>query len=104
VEKSRKITLKNRVVLNSLSKMMILYIIILVLAFPAGYLLAYLARDELIAGRKWFMLLAVLSLVFSVILSLTNFSFKFPSILSLFFIVIISLMAMWKSHDKKWVK
>ncbi len=84
--------------------MVILFIIILLLAFPAGYLLAYLARDELVAGRKWFMLLVLVSLISSVVLSFTEFSFKFPSILSLFFIVIISLMAVWKSQDKKWVK
>ena len=84
--------------------MVILYIIILLLAFPAGYLLAYLARDELKAGKKWFMLLALASLVSSVILSFTDFSFKLPAILSLFFIVVIALMALWKSHDKRFVK
>jgi len=84
--------------------MVILYIIILLLAFPTGYLLAYLARDELIAGKKWFLLLALASLISSIALSFMNFSFKFPSILALFFIIMISLMAIWKSHDKKWTK
>ncbi|OGJ17918.1 hypothetical protein A3K73_02445 [Candidatus Pacearchaeota archaeon RBG_13_36_9] len=84
--------------------MVILYVIALALAFPAGYLLAYLARDELKAGKRWFMLLAVLSLISSIVLSFTDFSLKFPAVLTLFFIAIISLMALWKSSDKKWTK
>ncbi len=82
----------------------LLYALILLAGFPAGYLLAWLCRDELRAGKKWFFWLAVVSLVGAVVLSFTSFAFKFPSILSLFFIIIISLMALWKSHDKKWQK
>ncbi len=81
-----------------------IYIVILLLAFPAGYLLAYLARDELVLGRKWFVLLSVVSLISAVIISFTNLELKFLIILSLFFIIIISLIAVWKSHDLKWVK
>ncbi len=84
--------------------MVILYILILLSAFLAGYLLAWLARDELVPGRKWFITLAGTSLFSSVVLSLTDFSLKFPSILTLFFFIIISLMAVWKSYDKKFTK
>lgn len=82
----------------------LLYTLILLAGFPAGYLLAWLCRDELKAGKKWFFMLAVVCLVMAVVLSFTQFAFKFISILSLFFIIIISLMALWKSYDKKWVK
>lgn len=82
----------------------LLYALILLAAFPIGYLLAWLCRDELKAGRKWFFLLAVVNLIAAIVLSFTSFVYKFPSILSLFFIIIISLIAVWKSYDKKWVK
>jgi len=82
----------------------LLYALILLAGFPAGYLLAWLCRDELVAGKKWFFLLAVVSLVGAVVLSFISFAFKFISILSLFFIIIISLVAVWKSHDRWWVK
>ncbi len=82
----------------------LLYTLILLAGFPVGYLLAWLARDELVAGRKWFFLLAGVSLLSAVIISFASFVFKFAMILGLFFIIIISLVAVWKSHDKKWVK
>jgi len=82
----------------------LLYALILLAGFPAGYLLAWLCRDELVAGKKWFFLLAVVSLVGAVVLSFISFAFKFISILTLFFIIIISLVAVWKSHDRWWVK
>jgi hypothetical protein len=78
------------------------YIIILVLAFPIGYLLAYLARDELIAGRKWFLLLEGVSLIILLVIASVNFSMKIPAMLTLLFLMIISMMAYWKSKDKKW--
>lgn len=82
----------------------LLYTLILLCAFPAGYLLAYLCRDELVVGRKWFLLLAVVCLIVSVIISFTGFLFKFLIILTLIFITIISLISVWKGHDKKFVK
>jgi hypothetical protein len=82
----------------------IFYVLILLAAFPAGYILAYLARDELLVGRKWFLLLAFLSLLSAVALSFSSLDFKPLMILSLIFIVLISLMAVWKSYDKKWIK
>jgi len=82
----------------------LIYALILLAGFPAGYLLAWLARDELVAGRKWFFILAAVSLISAIIISFTGFYLKFPVILALFFIIIISLVAVWKSYDKRWVK
>lgn len=80
------------------------YILILLAGFPAGYLLAWLAKDELVAGRKWFLSLAIVSLISAITVSFIGFYFKVPAILSLFFIIIISFLAVWKSYDKKFVK
>jgi hypothetical protein len=43
-------------------------ILILVLAIPVGYLLSWMARDELTQGRKWFKVIIVLSLILNLIL------------------------------------
>lgn len=82
----------------------LLYTLILLAGFPAGYLLAYLCRDELVAGRRWFIMLSIISLISAVIISFTGFYLKFSAILALFFIIIISLIAVWKSYNRKWVK
>ena len=50
----------------------LLTILVLVLAFPAGYLLAYLCKDELIDGRKWFKLLALLSTLLVIVFLFFN--------------------------------
>ena len=84
----------------------ILYVAILVAAFPVGYLLAWLARDELVSWKKWYILLDVISVVLTIpVAFISALSLvKLPVVLTLFFIAIISLMAVWKSHDKKWTK
>ena len=78
----------------------LLYLLILLCAFPTGYLLAWLARDEIVAGRKYFIVLAVLSIV-SIVPVYFFLQIKLPVIMTLFFIAIISLIALWKSCDKK---
>ena len=82
------------------------YVLILLAAFPAGYLLAWLARDELVIWKKRYILLAVISVILTIPVAFISIlaSVKLPVILTLFFIAIISLMAVWKSHDKKWTK
>jgi hypothetical protein len=72
--------------------------------FPAGYLLAWLARDELVAGRRWFLFLSAVSFLAAIVIVFIEFSLKFVIILSLFFIIIISQVAVWKSYDKRWVR
>ncbi len=82
----------------------LLYILILVAGFPAGYLLAWLARDELLAGRKWFLFLSAVCLIAAIVLTFIESSLKLQIILTLFFTIIVSQIAMWKSYDKKWVR
>ena len=38
---------------------MMLQIVLLVLAIPVGFLIAWMARDELKQGRKWFRVLVI---------------------------------------------
>lgn len=82
----------------------LLYVLLLLAGFPVGYFLAWLARDELLAGKKWFLVLSVVCLITAIVVGFVSFNLKFPAILCLFFIIIISQIAMWKSHDRKWVR
>jgi hypothetical protein len=80
---------------------MIIEIILLVLAIPVGYLIAWLARDELVDGRKWFKLLIILSSA----LALFFYPFNYGYIsLSLLFIAIVSFISFLKSRDKEWTR
>jgi len=74
------------------------YILLLLAGFPAGYLLAYLCRDETKAWRKRMFILAILSLITAIAVSFTSFEYKFPVILTCFFIAILSLTIIYKSY------
>ncbi len=80
---------------------MISKLIILALAFPVGFLLAYLTGDELLAGRKYFKLLAILSLIgigVSALLGIEYIAYTFA------FITIVAGISHIKSFDKNWTK
>lgn len=80
---------------------MIAELIILILAIPSGYLIAWLARDELIQGRKWFHALIILSVIVGIIFYLLKISYiAWASV----FIIIICLISLIKRKDKKWTK
>lgn len=78
----------------------VLIVIILISAVPLGYLLAYLCRDELKQGRKWFKLLVFVSVLLAVIFLFFNLAIA----LTLFFISIVSLISLIKSYDKRFAK
>ncbi len=76
---------------------MILDFVLLVMAIPVGFLIAWLARDEIIPGRKY--LLALIVLCFSsMIIFLRNEFF----VLTLGFMSIVGWISYLKSFDKKW--
>jgi|GEM_PF-1385448 len=76
-------------------------LIILVLAIPVGYLVAYLCRDELVQGRRWFRLI---SYVFA-FLGILLIAFRmYVEGLSSLFISIVALVALVKGMDKSWIR
>ena len=81
--------------------MLIIEFILLVLAIPAGFLIAWLARDELVDGKKWFRTLVIASLALGGMFWLAGFVYIS---LSLIFIAIASLVSLVKSNDKNWTK
>jgi hypothetical protein len=79
----------------------ILLIFIMALAFPIGYLLAYMCKDELLAGRSWFLALSLISFIAGSWFFLSDVNYIS---LSCFFAAIISGVAYWKSFDKRLTK
>jgi len=81
----------------------ILEILILLTAIPAAYILAYLCKDEMKAGQKWFMLILTCSLLAIFILLFINFNppAKMSIILSLFYIAIVSAISFFRVRSIK---
>lgn len=80
---------------------MIWEIIILVLGIPVGYLIAFLARDELKDGRIWFELIIFVSFIFGIVYYAKDESYV---TMTCAFIGVVSLVSLWKSYDRKWIR
>lgn len=78
----------------------LVYFLFVLLAVPVGYLIAYLARDELVEGRKWFKGLIVLFLI--VILFSLMFG-DYLIVLTSLFVIIVSWISIVKGKDRKWI-
>lgn len=79
----------------------LLTIILIVLAVPVGLLIAWMARDELKQGRKWFKILIVVSIIFGILFAILG---RYGEASTCLFIVIITGISLWKSYDKRWIK
>jgi len=78
---------------------MIIELILVLLALPVGYLIAWMARDELVMGRKWFYLIFIVSILLAFWLYYNQYGYI---TLTLIFIAIVSFISIVKSRDKKW--
>ena len=74
-------------------------IIILLLAVPVGYLIAWLARDELIEGQKWFYRIMIVCLFVALWSAVTM---RMTILLTCLFILIVAHISYLKSKDKNW--
>ncbi|MFH1500395.1 MAG: hypothetical protein ABIE22_00425 [archaeon] len=80
----------------------ILIVVVLFSAIPVGYLIAWLARDELEAGKRWFWLIMIvgeLVIIFSSIIGISG-----DAVLGTFYLVVMAFIALIKSGDKEWTK
>lgn len=80
---------------------MMIELIVLLLAIPVGLLVAYMARDELVDGRKWFTYIFIIGFLAGMWFFLIG---KNIEMYSSFFISIISIVSYIKSFDKKWTR
>jgi hypothetical protein len=77
-------------------------LIIMATSLPAGYIIAYFCKDELVAGRKWFISLMIISLILILIFLAV---YRYASIiLTLAYIFVVSLINLILSHEKRFVK
>ena len=78
-----------------------LIVIEILLSIPTGYLLAWLCKDELIKGRKWFKIILFFSLFILIIMLIIG---NYPIFFTMIFFIIMTLICLWKSYDRKWTK
>ena len=80
----------------------LLYLILLVLGFPAGIMLAKMCKDEMRLWKIRLVIISIISLFLAIIISfipINLYLYKFPTIIALFFIIITSLTIIWKSEE-----
>ena len=75
----------------------LLYLIILILGFPTGIFLAKLCKEELKSWKRRLFIINIIAFIYIGGMFFTNFLYKIPIILSLFFIIIVCLTIIWKS-------
>ena len=76
----------------------LLYLIILILGFVAGLILAKLCKEEIKNWRKRFWIISFVCLVIGIFVLFINFDYKLPIIIALVFMIITSLTLIWKSY------
>lgn len=76
--------------------MSILSLIVLLLAIPIGYWIAWLAKDELVQGRKWFWVLIVASFITAGVFFYLRQNYI---VLTAAFIAIVSGISLMKSYN-----
>jgi uncharacterized membrane protein YoaK (UPF0700 family) len=77
------------------------YLLLLITGFPIGLFLAKLCKEEIKKWRKRLFIMSIISLILSIVVSfipITTYLYKFPTIISLFFIIIVCLTIVWKSY------
>ena len=77
------------------------YLLLLIVGFPMGLFLSKLCKEELKAWRGRLFIISIISLILAVVISFIDFAvyvYKFPTIISLFFIIIVCLTITWKSY------
>ncbi len=79
--------------------MMKVEIIIFSLSIPAGFLVAWLAGDELVQGRRWFRIVIIVSIIGMLFGWITGFGYISWTFAFAFVVALISVI---KSNDKKW--
>ena len=80
---------------------MIIELLLIVAAVPLGLLIAWLVKDELVAGKIYFKAIVILSALLAFAAYYYN---KIPESLSLVFVFIVELVALVKSGDKSWIR
>lgn len=79
----------------------IINLVVLLTAIPVGLFLAYLTKEELVPGRKWFIVI-----LYTLIIVLLVFLLAYrdiPIILALVYMIIVTYMSFFKSKNPKFI-
>lgn len=79
----------------------LLNILVLLTSIPAGYFLAWLCKDELVDGRKWFKL--IIYCLFIILVLLLIFYRNINVLLTVAYMIIVVFVALFLGKDKKFV-
>lgn len=71
---------------------------LLVLAVPVGLLIAYLTKEELKAGRRWFESMMIASALLAIWFFINQINYVAYTFLFVFVVALVSLV---RSYDKK---
>lgn len=74
--------------------MLLFNVLILLLAIPVGYLISWMAKEELKQGRRWFRILVIAGILGGI--GFWIYGFIIES-LTMFFICIVALVSLVKS-------
>ena len=78
------------------------YLILLIAGFLVGLFLAKLCKEEIKTWRKRLFIISTICLILTIVVGftpITIYLYKFPAIISLFFIIIPCLTIIWKSYN-----
>ena len=75
----------------------LLYLILLISGVLVGIILLKLCKDEIKNWKKRLFIISVICFILIIGLFFINFLYKIPSIIGLFFIIIVCLTIIWKS-------
>jgi hypothetical protein len=84
---------------------LLIEIIVLLLGIPIGFLLSWMARDELVIGRQWFRMMLIVSSGMAMLFFLMR-DYVYGRIFgfSISFIFIVTAVAYLMSFNKTWTK
>ena len=74
-----------------------LWVLLLLLGFPTGLILAKLCKEELKAWKKRFILIIAVSVLTAIFLSFITFQYRIPIIFTLVYLIITFLVLIWRS-------
>jgi len=75
----------------------VIYILLLLSAFPIGIILKRLCKDEIESWQFRFKIISLTSLLISLVVLYYDFEYKIPVMLSLFFISVTMIFLVWKN-------
>lgn len=78
----------------------LMYLVMLLIGIPVGYLLSNLCKDEIKSWKIRLSIMSLISLIASILVYFSNFQLKIPVILTLIFIIIVCLTIIIKNYSK----